>query len=165
MSQWNEFVDWWVAVEPELLRTARRYNITAEAAKDVIQDVAVLSIRRHEQFTNKHDFHEWVHARLHWFLLDEIRAIKSRAVETPDSSLVRSVPPSQEKDLILGEIWRLVDQLPKRQRAAILGMLEGRSPKSIAHELEVEVATVRSLQRFAKKRLVSLLTKREMSHE
>ncbi len=162
MSHWNEFVDWWVAVEPELLRTARRYNITAEAARDVIQDVAVLSIREHAKFTNKHDFHQWVHARLHWLLLDEIRAKRARTVETSDSSLERSIPPTQEKDLILSEVWRLVNHLPKRQRAAMLGMLEGYSPADIARELQVEVATVRSLQRFAKKRLVDLLTKQEM---
>lgn len=162
MSQWNEFVSWWVAVEPELLRTARRYNIKAEAARDVVQDVAVIAIRDHEKFTNQHDFQKWVHARLHWLLLDEARANRARTVETSDATLDHSIPPTQEEDLIISEIWRLVNQLPKRQRAAIIGMLEGRSPTTIARELNVEVATVRSLQRYAKQKLVQLLTEQEV---
>lgn len=162
MSQWNEFVNWWVIIEPELLRTARRYNISAEAARDVVQDVAVLSIRDYARFTNQHDFRQWVHARLHWLLLDEVRENRAKAVETSEIALEHSIPPTQEKDLIISEIQRLVDQLPKRQRAAMIGMLEGRSPTTIAREMNVEVATVRSLQRFAKKRLVQLLTEQEV---
>lgn len=161
MITWEEFARWWVTLEPGFIRTARRYGLSNEEASDVVQDVAVLAIRNQGQFDNVQDFRNWAFARLHWLLLDEIRHRRNRPTESLAGSVEPSIPPAQEHDFIVNELRRLIDQLPKQQRAALVGMLDGRSPAAIAQELNVKEATVRSLQRFGRQKLVSLLTEKE----
>jgi RNA polymerase sigma-70 factor (ECF subfamily) len=163
VTKWDEFAHWWVATEPGLLRAARKYNLSPEGAKDIVQDVAVLAIRNCDRFTSMYDFQHWAFARLHWLLLDEFRSLRRRPRELIAATAERSVPPAQEQDLLILDIWRLIEQLPERQQAALIGMIEGRSPAYIARELNVKEATIRSLQRHARKKLVSLLAEQEIT--
>lgn len=163
MTQWEEFAQWWTATESGLIRAARKYGVTREGAKDVVQDVAVLAIRNYARFNSFIEFRRWAYARLHWLLLDEIRASRRKPHESATASIEHSIPPAQEQELIILDIWRLIDQLPTQQRAALVGLIEGYSPLTIAQRLNVKEATVRSLQRHAKKKLVTLLTEREMT--
>jgi RNA polymerase sigma factor (sigma-70 family) len=161
VTQWGDFVAWWVEVEANLLRVARRYNVSTETARDIVQDLAVLAIRNLDHFANELHFRHWVYSRLHWLMLDELRKQKHQFQPLEDTK-ERSVPPDQERKLIMHEILGFISELPKQQQAALRGMLEGHSTKAIAKEIKVSEATVRSLQRYARKSLINLLTEREV---
>jgi DNA-directed RNA polymerase specialized sigma24 family protein len=166
------FVEWWVLVEFSLFRHLTRKGVARDVAEDIVQDVALGLVLRaggsydgflEQQFTSFSHFEASCFKRANWLLVDRIR-IERRVRQVPD--MVSGVPPSQEKQTLIGEILRLVSELPPHQRFVMEGQLEGRSAKEIADRMQaagitaegkIEESTVRSLQRFARHKLVEQL--------
>jgi RNA polymerase sigma factor (sigma-70 family) len=161
VTQWQEFARWWVELEPELLRAARRYGGAAGDPQDVVQDLAVLAIKNYPRFSQKEDFRRWAFARIHWLLLDGLRARKALSVKEP-SDLALGVSPNQEPEVLGHEIMELVRTLPKRQLKVILLTIQGHSVEAIAKEMKISRPTVRSLRRFGRSRLAMLLANKDL---
>ena len=160
VTQWQEFVDWWVEMEPELLRAAGRYGAGAGDPRDVVQDLALVAITNYQRFTREDEFRRWAFARVHWLLLDRLRSRKFLSVEnSPD---VIATEPSQENELLANEILKLVGTLPKRQLKVMLRTIQGQSVEDIAKEMNIEETTVRSLRRFGRSRLAMTLAKKDV---
>ncbi len=158
VAQRAEFTQWWIETEPSLFRLAQRYMASREAAQDLLQDVAILAIRELQRFADREEFRRWAHAKLRWFALDQLR---SRRYQSLDWAPEQSTRPTQDQGLIVEHIFNLITNLPPRQRAVLRGMIEGRSTPEIARELQIAEPTVRSLQRFARRRLAALLRQEE----
>ena len=156
VAEHKEFARWWVKAEPVLFRLASYYVRSPDAARELVQDIAVLALRNLTRFTSDKEFYSWANARLHWLALDELRIRKSRH-PGPGRPTPQFTEPRQEQDLLIRELLGFIEKLPSRQREALLGMLEGKPNETIARNLEISEATVRSLQRFARKRLITLL--------
>jgi RNA polymerase sigma factor (sigma-70 family) len=144
-----------VAAELEAA-SRRRFRVPDDARSDVLQDLAVLALRNADRFETLESFRGWARARLHWLLLDYVMArreatLQGGAVEES------SVPAMQEARAMLHEITRLITRLPERQQAVMDGLLRGQSAARIAGELGITEATVRSLQRFGRQKLVEML--------
>src|SRR5882762_5338411 len=160
-TQLRDFAQWGVELEPEMLRAARRYGSSINDRDDVVQDVALLALKRHDKFSEKEDFRRWAFARIHWLLLDRLRARRGVSVEVlPELTLPEA--PNQEKEVIADEILKLVRTLPKRQLEVIWGTIQGHPVKAIAKEMGISEATVRSLKRFGRSHLAMLLAKKDL---
>ena len=160
-TQLRDFAQWWVELEPEMLRAARRYGSSINDPDDVVQDLAVLALKHDYKFSEKEDFKRWAFARIHWLLLDRLRARRGVSVEMlPELTLPEG--PNQEKEVIADEILQLVRTLPKRQLNVIWRTIQGHSVESIAKEMGISEATVRSLRRFGRSHFAMLLAKKDL---
>lgn len=151
------FIEWWTKLEPSLLRVARWHLRSDEGAQDVVQDVAVLALRNADRFADAGEFQKWAYARLHWLVLGRRRAFgatKQGKMKALDEVSEPWALPTQLNTTIIGD---LISKLPVRQRAVLERTLEGASDREIAETLNVDEATVRSLRRFARKRMSMLL--------
>lgn len=163
VSQWQEFGEWWVEIEPELLKAARRYGGAAGDPKDVVQDLAVLAVKNYRKFSKRDEFRRWALARLHWLLLDGIRARKG--ILTDSSNLILASQANQENELFAREMLELVRTLPKRQLKVILRTIQGETVENIAKEMKIAQPTVRSLRRFGRSQLAMLLAKKDLKND
>ncbi len=68
VTQWQNFGQWWVELEPELLRAARRYGAKAGEPQDIVQDLAVVAVKNYARFSEKEEFRRWAFAKIHWLL-------------------------------------------------------------------------------------------------
>jgi RNA polymerase sigma-70 factor (ECF subfamily) len=159
VGQFEELTKWWQKVEPSLMQLAFHYTNSSESAKELVQDVAVLTLRNLSRLPTEEEFHKWAHIRLHWLGLDRLRVGKGQSQTSLDDTRGISTAPTQEREVLLNEVWRCIHRLPKRQRIVLSGMLEDRPNKEMANELQVTEATVRSLQRHARKSLIEMLIK------
>jgi RNA polymerase sigma factor (sigma-70 family) len=160
VTEWEVFTQWWVEVEPSLLRVSRRYGKSSEDAQDIVQDLAILAVKNWKRFTGIEEFRRWAYARLHWLALDQLRGQKHKFHAPLESTNEQSVAAAQEQELIVHEILNLISKLPERQQVVLKRMFEGSSTLEIAEVLNIKESTVRSLQRFARINLVNLLTKK-----
>ena len=161
VTQWQDFVQWWVDLEPELLRAAGRYGLQAGESQDVVQDLAVIAIEDYQRFSLQEEFRRWAFARIHWLLLDGLRSQKRRSKKAA-ADLVIATEPVQETELFADEILELIETLPKRQLKVMLRTIYGDSDEDIANEMKIKETTVRSLKRFGRSRLAMLLAKKEV---
>jgi len=144
-------------MEPNLLRAARRHFPSSDTSQDVVQDVAVLAIRNAHRFKDSGEFQKWAYARLRWLVLDQLQASASAQRGKPKALDEISEPwvlPTQLNATIISE---LISKLPLRQRIVLQKTVEGASDKEIAASLNINDATVRSLRRFARKRMSDFL--------
>jgi RNA polymerase sigma factor (sigma-70 family) len=155
------FTQWWSVVEPRLISLGERYLASAEAARDLAQDVAIAAYRGFDSFRDQNHFNAWVLNRAKWFALDQIRSSRraSRFLWEGVS------PPDREAPLYLtawlGEVAEALDELPQAQKDALKLAVEGYSSHEIALRLGVTEATVRSLRRHARIRLLERLIGRK----
>ncbi len=77
----------------------------------------------------------------------------------------RSVPQiaEQESRVLAIDLLGLIARLPPRQAVVLSGLAAGRSVEELAEALDVSPATIRSLARFARQRLVLLIQAQEES--
>lgn len=139
-----------------------RYAISPQAREDLIQDVAVLALRQPPaRWPSLDEFRRWALARLHWLMLDYVLAApRSRLMAATREGLVTHAA-EQESRMFAMDLVRLIAQLPPRQAVVLSGIAAGCSTEELAEALEVSPATVRSLARFARQRLVSLIAQEE----
>jgi RNA polymerase sigma factor (sigma-70 family) len=155
------FTQWWSVVEPRLMSLGERYLASAEAARDLAQDVAIAAYRDFDSFKDQNHFTAWVLNRAKWFALDRIRSSRR------SSFLGEGVPTpgrvaSQDLTAWLGEVTEALNELPQAQKDALKLTVEGYSSHEIALRLGVTDATVRSLRRHARVRLLQRLIGKEV---
>jgi RNA polymerase sigma factor (sigma-70 family) len=169
----NQFLAWWLETEPTLLRFARSYGLSAGEAHDVLADVVVLALSKRPDFATVEDFKRWALARVRWRILDEMRL--ARKVITLPSELLpeaysrkneqQEFEDREERRRVACVLHDAVARLPSHQRAVIEGDAAGKTSDVIAAQLGVTQATVRSLRRFARRRLAALLTDLEPHYD
>ena len=153
---------WWVAAEPFLHRASRRYSITVQAREDLIQDVAVLALRQPpSRWPSAEEFRRWALARLHWLMLDYVMAARQSRLMPLAPERVVPHAAEQESRVVAIDLLGLIARLPPRQAIVLSGLAAGRSAEELAAALEVSPATIRSLARFARQRLVLLIRAEE----
>lgn len=155
-----QFDEWWRQVAPSLLQSARRYLRGTDEVEDVVQEVAILALRHRStaDWKDIDSFSKWAHARLHWLIMDTWRNIKRRSIEVSldeenhltSQNTVNDIFGSIESQNLL--IW-LNDRLTNRERQVLEKRISGYSTHEIASDLGVTEATVRSLLRFARRRI------------
>jgi RNA polymerase sigma factor (sigma-70 family) len=155
--------EWWAATEPKLLSAARRYTPSPDVARDLVQDVAVLIVKHFSEFTTTDELQRWAYARLHWLALDNLRSLKRQfQFFKTDYIFNQPLQPTQEETLTARNILKHLGNLPPRQRAALEGMCKGNTAAAIAKELGITEASVRSLQRFARRNLATMMEKEDL---
>jgi RNA polymerase sigma factor (sigma-70 family) len=154
--QREEFSKWWAEIEPSLLRIASHYTASSNAARDLVQDVAVLALRNASRFATADDLYRWTRPRVRWLMLDQLKKQQPLLLDE-DVEQIAGQSTAVDQGLIIRDTMRSIAKLPAQQQAALRGMLEGRSTQEIAKDLQVTEATVRSLQRFARRKLIILL--------
>lgn len=121
----------------------------------------MLAVRNYAKFSERQEFRRWAFARIHWLLLDRVRAPRGVSLEDLPN-LIFPAKPNQEEKVHAQEILELVGTLPKRQFKVILRTIQGHSVRDIAEEMKISEATVRSLRRFARSGLAMILAKKEL---
>ena len=147
-------------MEPRLLRAVQRYT-GHSTAQDLVQDVAVLALQNVARFATFDDFRRWAYTKLHWLVIDAAQARPQLLGQVSE----KAIPPSQEQSVFLKHVLRLIAELPPQQQAVMRGLLEGDSYEEIAAQLRIAPATVRSLQRFARHKLITLLGEEEVKQD
>jgi len=144
----------------------RGKGLNDDLARDVVQDVVMSAILKVQElgsyeaflqpFESVADFARWCRTRCHWHLIDTFR-YENRLIGFDAPHPLPFTAATQEDQTFAHELDGLIATLPKRQRTAIEGALLGCSVKELAEKMRVSEATVRSLQRFARVRLASML--------
>jgi RNA polymerase sigma factor (sigma-70 family) len=155
----EEFVQWWESVRPHVLKTLRRYGTPVDSISDLEQDLAYIAWGKRSTFVSLEQFHLWLVKRARWLALDELRANQQarRFFTAAAEGEQKAIDPSQEHSVVLYEVLEAINQLPPQQRLVVLGMLEGKDDKGLAKELNVDEGTVRSLKRFGRAKLRSIV--------
>jgi RNA polymerase sigma factor (sigma-70 family) len=160
----SAFLESWLSVEAHLLQTLRKKGLTKDVAQDIIQEVAVIVVRKAQttgsydgfldRFASLAEFLSWARIRASWLLLDKLRADRRlRRITSTEQNVSES--PQQEWTAYIEELRAMIQDLPERQRDAIIGLLQGAPPAEIADRMGISEASVRSLQRFGRVRLAS----------
>lgn len=159
----TDFVGWWDRIRPEVGRVLRRYAAPPDAS-DLEQDLVCLAWQKRNEFMGFEHFRRWALQRARWRALDRLGSgsvlheVLASGDHVPDAL---ALPPAQESHVALKELAGAIQRLPPKQKAALIGTIEGKSEESLAQELAVSPATVRSLRRFARARLVELFFGKE----
>ena len=159
MASFKEFEKWWIETEPRLLHTARQYTSSLEDAQDVVQQIAVVAIKKLDSFGSIEEFRGWAYSRARWRAIDQLR--KSIRHEPLEASVELGTNPIQEQSVIIADVLQLVAQLPRRQQEVMTSIIEGQTDSQIAKKLQITEPSVRSLKRFARAKLTTLLSTME----
>jgi RNA polymerase sigma-70 factor, ECF subfamily len=145
---WHRFVDIYT---PLLYHWAKRMNIPASDASDLLQDVFVLLYREVPQFQSNRrgHFHGWLHAVFKNKALEWLRKHQRQPANGSPVS-VTSVDPQDELDeteyrkYITERVLQLMkDSFPEATwRACWLSVVEDRPAEAIAKELSITVNMV-----------------------
>ena len=123
-----------------------------EEARDVAQDLAVVALQKFESFDDESHLAAWALTRARWLSLDRLKVQRRRL---PLNAVGRNYTAETPENAVLAEeIQELLERLPRRQRVALELTAAGFSVGEIARELGVREATVRSLRRHARYRLL-----------
>lgn len=169
MANYQDFERWWESTAPFLLQVARMFSQVAAA--DIVQEVAIMAVLEMRRADNvgkefiwesEHHFRNWARQRVRWLGIDYLRREARFAyIENIDAipSLRVEDRSDEEQDNRQKQILAALTKLPKRQQIVLGEYLKGKSTHSVAEALGISEATVRSLQRFARQRIVELLEK------
>lgn len=162
----EEFKEWWVSIYPRLLARAGRLAGASEAP-DIVQDVAILALRKLKRaerrpFPSQQDFNHWAYSCVRYRALDRLRAF-SRGTELLEEAKHPQDPVQYKRVVLRGTLLKALGNLTDRQRMVVRGFVGGKTTREIAEELGVEEATVRSVRRFAKHRLVEFFEENEVN--
>ena len=152
MKDEEKFNDWWHRLRPALQNTLAR--LVGAESQDILQDVSIMAVTRFSEFGRYEDFRRWAFKRANWLALDEL-ARRRRFVDDVGEIVAGTVGSGDEPDR--EHIRSLVDRLPLRQQQVTLDLLDGFTTKEVARRHDIAVATVRSLWRHAKQRLIALM--------
>ena len=157
----DEFTEWWTIVRPELVKLLRHYTtpLGYDVAGDLEQDVAFIAWKSRSRFSNFEHFRYWVKQCARWRAIDELRANKivRKVFLEKDEGKEIGTKGKQEESVALHEVLEAVTQLPPQQQKVMRGFLKGKDERQLAAELNVDPNTVRSLKRFGKAKLISIL--------
>jgi RNA polymerase sigma-70 factor (ECF subfamily) len=134
------------------MRWAARLGGPGIDAEDVVQDVFLVAKRRLKSFDGPGNIKTWLFRTTEKIVQAarrkrRLRRWLSRSAEPAASGMSASRPtPAEalERDREIGEVYRILDRLPERQRRVlVLFELEGLSTQEIAELVGAQVGTVR----------------------
>ena len=151
-----------------VFNTIYRYTGNRDDVQDLAQEVFVKVWRRAAQFKGRSKFSTWLYRIAVNHAINHRRKNRHPHVSLDELSEQGSLPdplivePDWEKRRKVALVRRAVDELPERQRAAlVLAQFEGRSYREIAEILGVSVSSVESLiwraRRGLKEKLARIL--------
>jgi len=111
-----------------------------------------MAILRFAEFEGFEQFRNWAYKRANWLALDELTR-RQRFVSNPEQVIASAT--EQAEPSKLDWLLPLLEILPKQQKTVALDLLRGYTTKEVALRHDIKPATVRSLWRHAKQRLVS----------
>ncbi len=142
-----------------LIRWANRLTGDPEAARDIVQKVA-LAMWEYRRFQDEEHFKKWSIQKVRWFSIDYVRTRKRERNLIARDADVNGLTegPTQERDQAISELREAIAFLPERQRnVAVRYYVQDQSVREIARDLDIEEATVRSLLRHARSALARRL--------
>jgi RNA polymerase sigma-70 factor (ECF subfamily) len=151
-----EFTQRVVAELPFLRRAVRRWHRVGIDAEDLVQDTLLKAL------ANGHQWEEGTNLRAWLFTIMRNRFFGGQALSVRTHTAMQSYadlnpkPPldCQESRLLLRDVKRVIDRLPRTQRIALqLVGAEGRSHEAVAEVLEISVGAVRCHLARARKQL------------
>lgn len=151
--------EWWTRLEPWLLQRARS-RTRSGVSEELVQEIAIaLLTKKPESFASYEDLQRWAARTLRYRIVDTFLVVR-RDLERSSAAALEQIGTSstQEERLLVREVLAALNQLPERQRDAVLGALHGESTDETAAKLKIAPATVRSLQRFARLRLAQMFS-------
>ncbi len=140
-------------------RSARRLGVSMLDVDDVVQETFIVVARRIEDFEGRSSMRTWLFAIVanvsHTYRRSDARRLrKAQAVQAVSSASTDATAQSDAVDLV----HKLAADLQDDQRTAwILTDLEGMTAREIADELGVNVNTVYSRVRTARKQIEAQL--------
>ena len=152
----QDFASWWQEASKGVKRRLKRYESDIDP-EDVAQNLAMVVWRKWPLLTDQ----SLIEGKAEWLALDALRASKRvrRVFSQMEEGVEGEVGPNQEQQIALRELERAIKALPPKQRAVIIGMYAGKTETDLAKELNIDEATVRSLRRFGRIKLIKLLEK------
>jgi RNA polymerase sigma-70 factor (ECF subfamily) len=145
--------------QDRIVSLAYRYLASAADAEDLAQEVFLRVYRAKETYRPTARFSTWIYRITANASLNHIRAAKARRkvagpLQVADETAVPEIEDENArapddrllKDELAGVLRRIVDELPERQRLAILlNKYEGLSYEQVAESMEMSVMAVKSL--------------------
>ena len=153
----EELKRWWCSTESELIALADRFLHDSEQAIDVVQDVALELLQKSPEFNSEGHFRGWTYQAVAWRAFDRLR--KDRRLRSLEFEPA-AADSATDKWLALESVREVLPRLPCRQRSVVEQMLNGKEDEEIASTLGLKESSVRSLRRFAIKRLIEELAER-----
>lgn len=141
---------------PFLRRVVRRWQTSGAEAEDLVQEALVKALANAYQWTPGTNLRAWLFTIMrNQFLAGRSKANRARAaLESYGEMAAVSGTGSQYATVVLRDVERVVERMPKAQRVAIrLVGLEGRSHEEVARELGLSTAAVRCHLARARHRL------------
>ena len=137
---------------------------TAEA-EDNLHDVFVTIFQQIKTYKGKGSFEGWMKRIAIFKGIDKYKANKEIPIAINDNILEDSLIATQDVDLPLEDILRLIQELPDQYRLVFnMYQLDGYSHKEIASHLGISVGTSKSNYHRAKALLKDRITKSNISH-
>ena len=132
-----------------------------EDAEDVAQEAFAKAYRTFYQLRDRERFRAWL-VRIAWRLAINRARGNRRREAREDRPVETALPPTAEDDLagreLAAHVWRAVDDLPEKLRAAVvLASIEDHDLSEVARLLAVPAGTVKSRLFLARRRLKELL--------
>ena len=152
----EDFVSCWKVVQPQVLRVLGYYTspLGSDVVQDLMQEVAYVAWKNRSSFSGIEGFRGWVLKCARWRAFDALRAQKIFIGLDEETGWATA---GREDLGAVRAILEAVKKLPPRQAKVIQGMLRGKSDEQLARELNVNESTIRSLRRFGRVKLRSLL--------
>jgi len=143
---------------------ARKMSAGRADAEDLAQDVFERWLRAAPRLVPGTNARAWMSVVLRNLLIDQVRRRKVSAASTTDCARLPAAEIERSPwwlELDSGEVTRLLDELPRAQRATFLRFeLEGKSYEEISRELAIAKSTVGVHIYRARARLRKLLCAR-----
>jgi len=152
----QELQQYWEKSEDILRSSVFKLLPNAESVNDVLQELAIIALTRQPDppINSSEDFIRWARVRCRWLALDWIETHRVAIIDAVDS--IEFATP--ENRLVANEIWnKLITKLPDEQLIVVRLRLQGHTATESAIKLGKPPATIRSLWRHAKQRILKEL--------
>jgi len=145
---------WWDLHSQLKSFAAKRVN--DDDADELVYDLTLLAFQHFRRFETEAHLRNWAYRSLRWRIHDKLleKKLSQLAIDVPASEPSDEESSSSAATKCFREV---VDALPRRQKEVTKRSICGESTKEIAKAMAITEASVRSLRRFARSRMVSLL--------
>lgn len=154
---WNPevFVERWRHTFPKLRRRLGGLGFSSEDVSDIAQDVALRLLRNRTMGIDGSHFEAIVMRTARWAAADRFRlSRRSLVIEGPGQDEAQGFEADGESAV---RIRQALESLSVREKEVLLLSVEGAAQDEIARRLQISPATVRSILRFARSRLMGHL--------
>lgn len=148
-----------------LMGICRRYNPSQEDSNDIFQESMVRLFKNLDKAREASDFDAWTSRIAINVSIDAYKRRKKNEMVALEESEVWEFSAddlSALEQMKAEDIVTLLHELPENQMVTFNMFIDGYSHKEIAGELKIAESTSRTLLTRAKKRMVVLLSKREL---